>query len=672
MIISFTDITIIISFRIFQRSKCPMSDYRFDTRVPSPCEFGDLDEDFVSGDSMAESPGVGEEEEFIGDEEEEEMDVYAQLEQKEKDLRLAAELGKALLEKNEELERRNEQIIEDFAQKIEELEQEKYELFLRLEKKESEYENTIKELQYDISQLREELHSHQQQRSNRVKESSMAIRELTQQNERLTEDLRIAALREENLETENQTLREKMTARSSSMHAHVGQLEILQQEINELRCKRQELERRHSVVLEEKHAVTCSLEESQERILMLEKSKREMEQTVQNQERDIVELQETNVQLQAQLHHMSTNLVPPSHSSKTQSLSLFSEISQMSPDHISPVTSPDSSKAFPVDSDTSGGSFLMDLMEEDEYECDDDIYLTSPIAQLPLHSTLSDSQFLENYQYSSQHYHEDKEFHQDLVSVYSQLKDMCSSLRHRGVDVQDCCEFTLCEEVRPGALSDLLQELKELMQDVLTFKPTVMEESQVCLDGEDLISVSDLGKHLSELKDELRGAQGDLDRLKQELRVRDSQLEMKTQELRNLTGKLSLQHEALSAVQLERDRLHSTLHTEGHMTENEIIQQARQERDFAIEKKNKMEIELAESKLELLSLNDQLMEAIQQKMALSQELEQWQSDMEKLFDVHMEKNFQNDSQRQEVCQELKKSMQGMRKSKSAINFSTYH
>lgn len=48
--------------------------------------------------------------------------------------------------------------------------------------------------------------------------------------------------------------------------------------------------------------------------------------------------------------------------------------------------------------------------------------------------------------------------------------------------------------------------------------------------------------------------------------------------------KLSLQHEALSAVQLERDRLHSTLHTEGHMTENEIIQQAHQERDFAIEK----------------------------------------------------------------------------------------
>lgn len=50
----------------------------------------------------------------------------------------------------------------------------------------------------------------------------------------------------------------------------------------------------------------------------------------------------------------------------------------------------------------------------------------------------------------------------------------------------------------------------------------------------------------------------------------------------------------------------------------------------------------------------------------------FQSDMERLFDVHIEKTFQNDSNRQEVCQELKKSMQGMRKSKSAINFTTYH
>lgn len=62
----------------------------------------------------------------------------------------------------------------------------------------------------------------------------MAIRELTLQNERLTEDMRVATLREEELEAENQTLREKISARSSSMHAHVGQLEHLQQEVGQL------------------------------------------------------------------------------------------------------------------------------------------------------------------------------------------------------------------------------------------------------------------------------------------------------------------------------------------------------------------------------------------------------------------------------------------------------
>ncbi|RZF33156.1 hypothetical protein LSTR_LSTR004842 [Laodelphax striatellus] len=46
-------------------------------------------------------------------------DVYAQLQQKEQDLMLAAELGKALLEKNEELSRQNERLAEEYSQKLE-------------------------------------------------------------------------------------------------------------------------------------------------------------------------------------------------------------------------------------------------------------------------------------------------------------------------------------------------------------------------------------------------------------------------------------------------------------------------------------------------------------------------------------------------------------------------
>lgn len=46
-------------------------------------------------------------------------DVWTLLQQKENDLLLAAELGKALLEKNEELKKQNEKLIEDYSTRVE-------------------------------------------------------------------------------------------------------------------------------------------------------------------------------------------------------------------------------------------------------------------------------------------------------------------------------------------------------------------------------------------------------------------------------------------------------------------------------------------------------------------------------------------------------------------------
>ena len=50
---------------------------------------------------------------------ESDADIHAQLLAKERDLILAAELGKALLEKNEDLSKQNEKIAEEFSQKLE-------------------------------------------------------------------------------------------------------------------------------------------------------------------------------------------------------------------------------------------------------------------------------------------------------------------------------------------------------------------------------------------------------------------------------------------------------------------------------------------------------------------------------------------------------------------------
>ena len=48
-----------------------------------------------------------------------EEDVYTALANRERDLMLAAELGKALLEKNEELQRKHDQAVEEYTAKIE-------------------------------------------------------------------------------------------------------------------------------------------------------------------------------------------------------------------------------------------------------------------------------------------------------------------------------------------------------------------------------------------------------------------------------------------------------------------------------------------------------------------------------------------------------------------------
>ena len=51
--------------------------------------------------------------------EEREVDVHSQLAQKEQDLILAAELGKALLESNKELQTRYDETCEEFTHKLE-------------------------------------------------------------------------------------------------------------------------------------------------------------------------------------------------------------------------------------------------------------------------------------------------------------------------------------------------------------------------------------------------------------------------------------------------------------------------------------------------------------------------------------------------------------------------
>lgn len=64
--------------------------------------------------------------------------------------------------------------------------------------------------------------------------------------------------------------------------------------------------------------------------------------------------------------------------------------------------------------------------------------------------------------------------------------------------------------------------------------------------------------------------------------------------------------------------------SESSLAQDDVVSQAREDRDSAIKRRTKAEIELAKTRVELMQANSELLEAINQKVELSQQLEQWQ------------------------------------------------
>ncbi|KAH8261578.1 hypothetical protein KR044_011878 [Drosophila immigrans] len=206
-----------------------------------------------------------------------EPDVWAQLQQKESDILLAAELGKALLEKNEELVKQQEKLIEDYSGKIEKLEQEKHVLRQKLAIAEDESDQRVLELQSDLNELKDKLQTQDAAIRQAEKEKTILIDELQHQNTRLTEQIQEAHATEIKLSAQIQELKDQYHYRNSSLQEHVNSLESIKTELNLTTGKRQELERRLQHAQEEKESLTSSLDEASDRIHMLERHAREQE-----------------------------------------------------------------------------------------------------------------------------------------------------------------------------------------------------------------------------------------------------------------------------------------------------------------------------------------------------------------------------------------------------------
>ncbi|KAM8918231.1 BICD family-like cargo adapter 1 isoform 5-T5 [Lycaon pictus] len=431
-------------------------------------------------------------------------ELLSVIRQKEKDLVLAARLGKALLERNQDMSRQYEQMHKELTDKLEHLEQEKHELRRRFENREGEWEGRVSELESDVKQLQDELERQQVHLREADREKTRAVQELSEQNQRLLDQLSRASEVERQLSMQVHALREDFREKNSSTNQHIIRLESLQAEIKMLSDRKRELEHRLSATLQENDLLQGTVEELQDRVLVLERQGHDKDLQLHQSQLELQEVRLSYRQLQVKVEELAEER--SLQSSAATSTSLLSEIEQS--------------------------------MEAEELE------------------------------------QEREQLRLQLWEAYCQVRYLCSHLR--GNDSADSAvstdssmdessETSSAKDVPAGSLRTALSELKRLIQSIVDgMEPTVT-----------LLSVE------------------------------------------------------MTALKEERDRLRVTSEDQ---EPKEQLQKAIRDRDEAIAKKNAVELELAKCKMDMMSLNSQLLDAIQQKLNLSQQLEAWQDDMHRVID----------------------------------------
>ncbi|XP_073766147.1 BICD family-like cargo adapter 1 isoform X2 [Danio rerio] len=212
-----------------------------------------------------------------------------------------------------------------------------------------------------------------------------------------------------------------------------------------------------------------------------------------------------------------------------------------------------------------------------------------------------------------------------LWEAYCQVRSICSQLR--GNDITDSAlstdssmdessETLSAKDVPTGSLHSSLLELRRLTQNLLDGNEST---------GSRRSDEEVLEEQVRKLGEELR----DLRELYEQEQEKTHSSQEEALQLHNQVALLSVE---VSSSREENERLRAM--TEVHEP-NEQLQSAIRDRDEAIAKKKAVEMELAKCKIDIMSLNSQLLDAIQQKLNLSQQLEAWQDDMHRVIDQQL-------------------------------------
>ncbi|KAL1124481.1 hypothetical protein AAG570_001107, partial [Ranatra chinensis] len=431
------------------------------------------------------------------------------------------------------------------------IEQDRHLLRRKLAGVQAELETRVVELQADISHLQRQLLDKEAALKSLEKDKTALIVELTEQNQRLTAQIKQSGKIEEQLTAQLQGLKDQATKRKTTYHDHETSLDVLREEIFMLNDKKSELERRLGGAVTQRESLSSALDEAADRIMLLEKQLREQQMQMRVSHLELEELRSANGCLGERLEALGGSW-------------------------------------------STGGQRSL----HSEMECDDE---TGPQGD-DLH-----------------------QLKMEIVGVYDRVHAVCQSLRerlhnHSSSSLPPCVTV---HQVKVGLLTSSIQELCNLVSCLMSNWGSNSNSNSLLMST-------------TELEIELHRAQEALDRTAKEMEEKSEELKRRSETIMDLTSKLSVREAELEGALEERDRARKDL---DECSSEEMVKKAWQVRDGAVARKNATQVELARTRIEVMQANSQLMEAIQQKIELSQQLEQWQMDMQALLDEQMRRKL---------------------------------
>jgi len=582
----------------------------------------------------------------------------------------------------------------------EQLEQEKHRLKRELEVMEEEYEQRISDLQADLNQVRSKITEAEVSTRSTDRERQSIVTSLSDQNQRLTSELQAAGRREEELQNRLSELRNQVNDKRMSMQDHVLYLENLKEEVAFVTRRKNELEKRVEELIGEREQLNSTLEETSDKIVMLERHAREQDCQLQGSHREMSELRTNNQILSERLESISRSYSSSSPSSVQISLLNEMEMSTSGSDsdrslyHNKRPCSQIDEEIEDIDEvggcgGGGGGGVGKGLQSNSATGDDSEMTCISAI--------------------------EFKQLKEEVVSAQQQLKTLCSQLRQsqhgssasaslrmpRGhaslnsaggeagsasavggqgatssnssssnldpVSVNCAAsvasssdsddDFTLNSVHVVGRLNEVVLELKGLLHGML--RPQRGASGNNGAMGAmgavgSVASGSSSGNYSGncsleptsgfdrlKLEADLHRSTEQCEKLEMTLKQSHNDIKRKDDEINQQQSKLSVLEVELGAVKEERDQYKSDI-DDSELSKDQLIKKAWEVRDAAVKRKNTAEIDLAKERIATMQINSQLLEAIKQKVELSQQLDQWQGDMEQLLEEQMRERLMQD------------------------------